>query len=193
MNAMLRHSLLATAVLMCICTPSYCQGVNAKDNNGWTALMFAAYGGQADRVKALIAAGADVNAKDNWRETALIKAVFVARMEKYCIMVPPSLGAQVGLVTYNPCQINTRRLNAGAGNVDCVKALIAAGADLNAKDRDGMTALIESAAQDNVDCVKALIAAGADVNAKARHGKTALKLAKSSGVADLLLAAGAKK
>jgi ankyrin repeat protein len=181
---------------MCIGVPSYGQQANTYDNHGWTALMHAAYEGKTDSVRALIAAGAHVDAKvwdphgggrfSRRHETALLLAVFVARLEKYDIPDPRA----TPLHPHAP-EHHTRQLNAGAGNVDCVRALIAAGANLEAKDRDGMTALIESAILGNADCVKALIAAGADVNAKDRHGKTALMSAKSADVADLLRSAGA--
>ena len=48
--------------------------VNARDENGRTALMLAAVNGNEDCVKILIAAGADVNAKDNTGKTALVMA-----------------------------------------------------------------------------------------------------------------------
>jgi ankyrin repeat protein len=168
--------------------------VNAKNDDGLTALMIAAYEGQADRVKDLIAAGADINAKDNYHETALLKAVFVARQQVYYLPPQaPSPAQQVGLLNFNATtgMKGYRQIDAGAGNLDCVEALIAAGADLNAKDRDGMTALIESSEQNNVSCVKALIAAGADVNIRDRNGDTALMLA-NADVAAILQAAGAK-
>ena len=60
------------------------------------------------------------------------------------------------------------------GKLDCVKALIEAGADLNAKENDGSTALHWAADNGKLDCVKALIEAGADLNAKENDGWTAL-------------------
>jgi len=48
--------------------------VNAKDKDGWTALIGAAAKGHTDTVKALIDAGADVNAKDKYGETAPMNA-----------------------------------------------------------------------------------------------------------------------
>lgn len=50
--------------------------------------MAAAVKGNPDCVKALIAAGSDVNAKDNDHETALLKAVYVGRT----IIKPQGLG-----------------------------------------------------------------------------------------------------
>ena len=48
--------------------------VDAKANNGGTALMFAAQGGHAAAIAALLAAGAEVEAKDNKGWTALMIA-----------------------------------------------------------------------------------------------------------------------
>src|SRR5258708_2654207 len=65
--------------------------------------------------------------------------------------------------------------------------------DVNAKNKDGRTALIEAANTGNTDRVKALIAAGAYVNAKTTDGQTALMYADSVWVAAVkaLIAAGA--
>ena len=57
--------------------------MNAKNRLGITALMRAAQNGQRDIVKALIEAKADVNAKNNDGDTALI----VAQRQNYTKMV----------------------------------------------------------------------------------------------------------
>ena len=63
--------------------------------------------------------------------------------------------------------------------MDKVRALIAAGANVNAKSNRGKTALMNAAEKDGADSVRALIAAGADVNAKNDEGKTALIFAQN--------------
>ena len=52
------------------------KGVNveARDNTGNTALIWAAWAGHADVTQVLIAAGADLEARDNAKDTALIAA-----------------------------------------------------------------------------------------------------------------------
>jgi ankyrin repeat protein len=48
--------------------------VNAQTNNGWTPLMIAAQSGQANTVKVLLDAGANMNLKNNEGKTALTVA-----------------------------------------------------------------------------------------------------------------------
>ena len=80
------------------------------------------------------------------------------------------------------------------GNVDIVKALLAAGADIGAKDNDGDAALVWAVEEGRADIVEMLLAAGADINAQNEDGETALVLAIGAGDVDvvkLLLDAGA--
>ncbi|MDR3427901.1 ankyrin repeat domain-containing protein, partial [Silvimonas sp.] len=63
---------------------------------------------------------------------------------------------------------------------DCLRFFVAKGADVNAKQKDGMTALMWASLYGDVDCVKDLISNGADVNAKDNLGETALTDASNS-------------
>jgi hypothetical protein len=75
-----------------------------------------------------------------------------------------------------------------------IKALIAAGVNVNEPNNKGVTALMVAADTGNVDNIKALIDAGANVNAKDNvEGATALHIAASKGYMDCvkaLIAAG---
>jgi ankyrin repeat protein len=58
-----------------------------------------------------------------------------------------------------------------------MKALVSAGADVNAVCQDGRTALHYAAHYNCPDTIDALLAAGADAGARDKHGKTALAVA----------------
>ena len=81
------------------------------------------------------------------------------------------------------------------GNLPEVKRLLAAGAEVNAKDLEGQTALIWASKQGHLEVVRTLLATRADVNPKGKDGWTALMGATKNGhrdVAELLRQAGAK-
>ena len=60
------------------------------------------------------------------------------------------------------------------GNIKGIKQLIADGADVNAKNRDGTTPLQTAAIRGHKEFLELLIANGADVNAKNEDGMTPL-------------------
>jgi len=105
-------------------------------------------------VQALLAKGADVNAKANDGQTAL--------------MVASSHEQGFGLLDHP----------------NIVPALLAQGADVNAKDRTGQTALMHASYSGHLDIVRALLAKGASVNAKDNDGRTALLVVASKPPAD---------
>lgn len=85
-------------------------------------------------------------------------------------------------------------LAAGDGKLAAVRYLLDEGADVNAHENRGHTALSEAAYYGHLDVVKELLLRGADVNADAGDG-TALDLAiarKNTAVADLLKHRGGK-
>ncbi len=77
-----------------------------------------------------------------------------------------------------------------------VQALLDAGADVNAKDNNGETALIQAASTGHTETVQALLDAGADVDAEGAFEMTALMWAKRKGhteIVELLKKAGARE
>ncbi|MGO8670611.1 MAG: ankyrin repeat domain-containing protein [Capsulimonadaceae bacterium] len=124
--------------------------------------------GDVQRVIALIAAGDDVNGAHGTTPVGI--AVHV--------MSPLGIAAQ-------------------HGHLECVNALIAAKANLKAKNLphlSGMSALALAAQGRHLDCVKALIEAKADVNATDKNGSTPLMAAALTGSVDCvnaLIEAGA--
>jgi ankyrin repeat protein len=89
---------------------------------------------------------------------------------------------------------NSLLVAAQKGEASKVKSLLASGADPNASDPEGNTALQFAAASGKLNVVEQLIASGANVHMRDRHGSTALHAAaidRDVRFAELLLAAGA--
>ena len=81
-----------------------------------------------------------------------------------------------------------------AGDTEAVKDLVAKGADVNAQDDEGRTALMFAVINMHHGTVKVLLESGADVNVRANDGGTALMLVASCGdeeIVRLLLDKGA--
>ena len=67
------------------------------------------------------------------------------------------------------------------GDTAAVKALLTRGADVNAKNKKGETALMGAAWYGHTTIVEALLKAGADTDVKAKNGGTALLAAAETG------------
>ena len=85
------------------------------------------------------------------------------------------------------------RRAASNGDVASVHKLITEGADVNAQDNHGYTALISAASKGNLEIVRLLLDANADPNLQTSFGATALSLASAHHpeVVRMLLVAGA--
>ena len=79
---------------------------------------------------------------------------------------------------------------AEVGNIDAVKQHLAAGTDVNARDKDGWTPLHPASYEGHQEIVELLIGKGADVNAKVEfgplQGMTALDSANNSGRTEIV-------
>ena len=84
---------------------------------------------------------------------------------------------------------------AEAGNIEAAKQAIAAGTDVNTKNRNGVTPLHYAAWDAHKEIAELLITNGAEVNAKDKNGRTPLLYATVTGhkeIADLLRKHGGK-
>ena len=151
-----------------------------------TPLHEAAYYGRSTIAATLIAAGAEVNAKDDSGDTSLHRAALYGHVAVVSILI--AAGADVNAKDDNG------ETPLYGGHASVVFILMVAGADVNAKDNNGETPLHRSARYGHVTVVSIFIAAGADVNAKNDNGWTPLHRAADGGhvaVASTLIALGA--
>jgi ankyrin repeat protein len=76
---------------------------------------------------------------------------------------------------------------AGAeGDTNTVRVLLSSGANVNAQDHKGNTALMAAAAYNNVRAVKVLLDAGANRTIKNKNGETALSIASNTKYAEVI-------
>lgn len=142
-------------------------------------------------VQALLAHGADPNARNSLEQTALAAAAISGQVPIVEALL--RAGAKVDAAT--PYGTGTALAVAAAtGNRPIVKLLLARGADPQAARPDGMTALMFAALKGNPEVVQELLRRKVDVNAQDCDGTTALMEAARGGHAEvgrLLLDSGA--
>jgi len=212
---------------------------NAKDENGATALHHAAGNGHKEAAELLIAKGADVNAKANAGRTPLHWAAYRGREKVVEVLI--AKGAEVNakaengntpldlavnneevatLLRKHGGKLGSIHAAARAGNDEAVKEFLAAGADVNAKNNNGLTPLdvatrgkstktveflrkkggrsgsedsiLVAAIMGNIEAVKQHLTGGTDVELKCKScGGTALSHTESKEVVKLLIDKGA--
>jgi ankyrin repeat protein len=154
-------------------------------------LVQAAIAGDADSMQLLIKAGADIA-----HVGASALALSVMTKCQKCVDLLTAQGLDRSAYTVALLQ------NVTSGDVRAIRTMLDKGADVNAVDPMGRTALMYAAVSDLVpaDAIKMLIERGADVNALSRHaqsgdsGQSVLSLAKLHGdtpLVTLLVKAGA--
>lgn len=142
-----------------------------NEDDEW-GLRQAATEGDIQRIRALLAKGVDINAKDDFGWTALRNAVFQENP------------AAVKILLANKADPNSQDYRDGStalhwaaqvGHTEIVVALLNAGANPNMRDTfSGSTPLMHAASSGKVATVRALISKGADVNATDKWGESVL-------------------
>lgn len=159
----------------------------SADASGSTALMHAANSGTIEMVQVLLAAGADPNASNSRKATALHWCVTDTAKMKLLLAKGANINAQT--VEGRTALYMAATLPAGA---PLVQFLLGAGANPNVRTLTGLTALFPASAI-SIDSVKLLVEKGADVNAASATGATALMNAAfaTPAAVGLLIAKGA--
>jgi ankyrin repeat protein len=152
--------------------------VNSAQNDGATALHWAAHWNDTEMVKILLAAGARANAADKGGVTPLSLASINANP----LIVQALLDAGANANARQSNGETALMTAARTGSTEVIGLLLARGSDINSKeDSRGQSALMWAAAEHHADVVRVLIEKGAEVNARSRSGFTALLFAVQQG------------
>ena len=140
-------------------------------------LLDAARDGDLQTVENLLKSGCDVNQKDKYDETALIKAIMNGKLDIAKILLqngadPNARGSLEETALYKVAE---------KGNVELVKLMIEKGGDVNARNYSKKTALMNAAEHGNLEILELLLKNEAKVDLKDDDGKTAVDYAKNKG------------
>ena len=138
---------------------------------GWTPLVWAAHGGHVNCIEALLAAGANVHGPSPFA-TPLIVAVMQEEHDAVVALLRAGADPNAGMLQPLFCAMTG----------ETTAALLDAGAEADARDRDGTTALMaavkfRSRRLRPVDVARALVNAGADAHGRDRLGRTITEIA----------------
>jgi len=192
--------------------------IDARDGGGYTPLISAAESGELQVVDWLIAHGADVNARNAQRATALLQALWFHRIDcakrllragadpnladdelRTPLLSAATMGYRsVAVDLFTPrARIATEEPKSTDGYIEIAALLIEHGANVNASNEDGATPLHQAArwgTEAHQEMCDLLLSRGADTACIDRDGVTPLEAARRAGnqkMAGFLLARGA--
>jgi ankyrin repeat protein len=140
--------------------------VNHRNADGSTPLQWAVYENDADEVRRLLEAGADVAAANHYGATPMGLAAEVAHTEILGLLL--DAGADVD--SPNPDDQTALMLVARTGKLDAAELLLAHGATVNARESwGGQTALMWASARRHAAMMQLLLEHGADIEASSTY------------------------
>ncbi|MEO6184720.1 MAG: ankyrin repeat domain-containing protein [Steroidobacteraceae bacterium] len=149
--------------LLVFCGQAVAQTPADDPADGTTPLHWAVYNNDVQAVNKLLAAGTNVNARNDYGSTPLSEAAVVGNVE----VVRKLLAAGADVESANADGMTALMIIARTSNVEAAKLLLKRGARVNARERwREQTALMWAAAEGQPAMVKLLLQHGAEVNAR---------------------------
>jgi ankyrin repeat protein len=164
--------------------------LDVGDEQGDTAMMWAAMGGYIGCVRFLLDQGAAIDQRNQVGNTALVYAAICGHAG--CLDLLLDRHADVN--SQNRNGRNAVHYAARHGHRQCMQLLIDDDASFDIADEDGNTPLLDAAKAGHEDCVDLLLHYGASVDHRNKAGCTPLYMAAEQGYAaciSLLVSAGA--
>ncbi len=153
--------------------------INAVLPNGQYPLHVAAEKGRIVMVRTLLKHGAEINRTTDNGDTPVDLALLSGRTQLAELLI--SRGAQL-----DASRLLLKASQIGVTDRDVVRFLIDSGADTEAQNQNGDTALLVAIRQDNHRLATHLVNRGANVNAATEDGRSALTLARELRVPELI-------
>lgn len=144
------------------------------DPNGDPALLVASRAGFEPTVDVLLRAGAKVNARNRFGDSAVMAAAIEGQLAIVKKLV--ARGAAIDGAGWTPLIYA-----ATGGRDEVVRYLLDAGAKVDAEGPNGLTALMMAVRGGNADTVSLLLGKGASVNHRSENGDSALMWAQRGG------------
>ncbi|WP_020084049.1 quinoprotein dehydrogenase-associated putative ABC transporter substrate-binding protein [Hyphomicrobium zavarzinii] len=167
--------------------------VNGRDKDGFTALIHAAQRNHVPSIRVLVANGADIEASVDGGFGPLSLAIEDGKLlaAKALIELGANVNAAAGTDRVTPIMVTASQLAVGEAakeierrqglrSTDIATALIERGANVNAVNAQGVSALMIAAARGNIPMIGLLLEAGADPSLKSKAGKTAIDVAREN-------------
>jgi ankyrin repeat protein len=160
--------------------------IAARDGRGRTALLAATHGNHVTVARALIAAGADVNARDDIEDSPFLYAGAEGRIDILKMTLP-----MADLKSTNRYGGTALIPAAHHGHAEAVRILLGTAIDKDHVNKLGWTALLEAVILGDggpvhTEIVRLLIEAGANPNIADRDGVTPLGHARRHGYAAMM-------
>ncbi|WP_264688569.1 ankyrin repeat domain-containing protein [Wolbachia endosymbiont (group B) of Catoptria pinella] len=141
-------------------------------------LLIAIGNSDLNKVRDLVAQGANIDANDKNGNTLLYSAAEIGDLNLVKLLLDNGANIEAKNGKYQATPLHGAVLNE---KLSVVKLLLDRSANVNAEDKDNWTPLHYAADTNSLDIVKVLVDAHANLGAKGNYGKTPLDIAKAQG------------